>query len=226
MGTPPMNELLEQFFNLDIMREALPYLLKGLLTSLALTLVLTPLGVLLGLGLALASKHRNRLLRSLVRIWVNVFRAIPPPVLIILLFSSLTFMQLNLPALVCLMVALALNSSAYYCEIYRAGLDSVPPGQAEAALATGLNRFQVLVFVVLPQATRTVLPDLISNTIEVVKSTSLAALISVTDLLYAANTVRSVTYNTSPLTLAALLYIVILLPAVRLATRLERRPSG
>ncbi|WP_377299428.1 amino acid ABC transporter permease [Rhizobium sp. SGZ-381] len=163
------------------------------------------------------------MLRFFVRGWVNVFRAMPPLVLIILTFSGLPFLGIRLPAIVCVIIALLLNNSAYFCEIFRAGLGSVSPGQMEAARSTGLATFAAMRYVVLPPAVRNVLPELASNTIEVMKSTSLAAIIGVGELLYVAGNARSVTYNTTPLMVSAMMYLVILLPCVRLAERIERK---
>jgi polar amino acid transport system permease protein len=220
-----MTDLIEQFFNLDIMSQALPYLMSGLIITLVLTAVLAPVGFVIGLGFALMSEARSPVLRWIVRTWVNVFRTMPPLVLIIVTFSALPFLGVRLPAIMCAIIALLLNNTAYYCEIIRAGLGSVSPGQTEAARSTGLGYRDSLRYVVLPQALRNVLPDLASNTIEVVKSTSLASIVGVYDLLYSASTIRSVTFNTSSLTLAAIIYLVILLPAVRLSGRLERKPQ-
>jgi polar amino acid transport system permease protein len=220
-----MTDLIEQFFNLDIMRQALPYLMSGLMMTLVLTAVLAPVGFIIGLGLALTSEARLPALRWIVRTWVNVFRTMPPLVLIIVTFSALPYLGVRLPAIMCAIIALLLNNTAYYCEIIRAGLGSVSPGQMEAARSTGLGYKDSLRYVVLPQALRNVLPDLASNTIEVVKATSLASIVGVYDLLYSASTIRSVTFNTSSLTLAAAIYLVILLPAVRLSGRLERKPQ-
>lgn len=217
-----MNTLIDQFFNIDIMLQALPFLLKGLLITVLLTMLLAPLGIVTGLGLALASSTRNIILRGAVRVWVNVFRALPPLVLIIVIYSGLPFLGLRLPPFPCVIVALALNNSAYYCEILRAGLGAVSKGQMEAARSTGMTQWQALRHVVLPQAIRTVLPDLASNTIEVVKGTSLASIVAVGELLYMAGVARSVTFNTSPITLAAILYLLVLLPAVRLSGRIHR----
>ena len=116
-----------------------------------------------------------------------------------------------------------LNNSAYYGEVFRAGILSVATGQSEAARSTGLTQAQTLAYVVLPQAVRNVLPDLISNTVEVVKLTSLASVVSLGELLHAADLARSVTYNASPITLAALVYLVLLWPFVRLVSRWQRR---
>ena len=220
-----MTDLIEQFFNLDIMSQALPYLVSGLMITLVLTAVLAPVGFGIGLGLALMSEARSPVLRWVVRTWVNVFRTMPPLVLIIVTFSALPFLGVRLPAILCAIIALLLNNTAYYCEIIRAGLGSVSRGQMEAARSTGLGYTDSLRYVVLPQALRNVLPDLASNTIEVVKATSLASIVGVHDLLYSASTIRSVTFNTSSLTLAAMIYLIILLPAVRLSGRLERKPQ-
>lgn len=220
-----MTDLIEQFFNFDIMRQALPYLMTGLMITLVLTAVLAPVGFVIGLGMALISEMRSPVLRWIVRTWVNVFRTMPPLVLIIVTFSALPFLGIRLPAIMCAIIALLLNNTAYYCEIIRAGLGSVSPGQMEAARSTGLGYRDGLRYVVLPQALRNVLPDLASNTIEVVKATSLVSIVGVYDLLYSASTIRSVTFNTSSLTLAAIIYLVILLPAVRLSSLLERKPQ-
>ncbi|NTA19271.1 amino acid ABC transporter permease [Agrobacterium tumefaciens] len=220
-----MTDLIEQFFNLDIMSQALPYLISGLMITLVLTAVLAPVGFGIGLGLALMSEARSPVLRWIVRTWVNVFRTMPPLVLIIVTFSALPFLGVRLPAILCAIIALLLNNTAYYCEIIRAGLGSVSRGQMEAARSTGLGYADSLRYVVLPQALRNVLPDLASNTIEVVKATSLASIVGVHDLLYSASTIRSVTFNTSSLTLAAIIYLIILLPAVRFSGRLERKPQ-
>ena len=107
--------------------------------------------------------------------------------------------------------------------MYRAGIESVGRGQWDAARSTGLTLAQTLRSIVLPQAVRNVLPDLVSNTVEVVKLTSLASVIALPELLYSADMARSLTFNTSPIVLAAGLYLLMLWPLVRLVSRLERR---
>jgi ABC-type amino acid transport system permease subunit len=102
----------------------------------------------------------------------------------------------RLAASVC--VAFFLNNSAYYGEIYRAGLGSVGAGQRDAARSTGLTAWLAMAFVVIPQAGRNVLPDLVTNTVEVVKLTSLASVVALPEMLYSADMARSLTYNSSP----------------------------
>ena len=120
-------------------------------------------------------------------------------------------------------VAFFLNRGAYYGEIFRAGIDSVPSGQIEAARSTGLSRLQAMTYVVLPQAVRNVLPDLLSDTLEVVKLTSLGSVVAVPELLYQARQAQSVTYSPTPVVVAAIVYFIILWPVVRLLSRLESR---
>jgi ABC-type amino acid transport system permease subunit len=108
-------------------------------------------------------------------------------------------------------------------KIFRAGIESVGSGQSEAARSTGLTRAQTLAYVVVPQAVRNVLLDLIGNTPEVVKLTSLGSVVALPELLYAARSAQSITYNPSPIVLAAAMYFVLLWPGVRVLSRLERR---
>ncbi|CAH2603883.1 Amino acid ABC transporter permease [Rhodovastum atsumiense] len=218
-----MDLVLDQFLNWEIMQQALPLLLRGLLVTGEISLVVVTLGLLGGPLVALASLSPRPWLRRPIGLYVDIFRALPPLVLLIFVYSGLPFAGIRLDPFAAVVVAFFLNNSAYYGEIYRAGIQSVPKGQWEAARATGLGQTQTLLYVVLPQAVRNVLPDLLSNTVEVVKATSLASVVSLHELAYSANMVRSVTYNASSLVLAALIYLAILWPMVRLVSRFQRR---
>lgn len=221
-----MDLIVHQFFNLDVMAQAWPIILRGLGMTLVLCAAIIPLGLAGGLLFALASLSRIRLLRWSVKGLINLFRALPPLVLLILVYSGLPFAGINLPPFAAVCVALALNASSFYGEIYRAGIESVGRGQWEAARSTGLTQRQAFTHVVLPQAVRNVVPDLVSNSVEVVKLTSLASVVSFTELLYAADMARSVTFNTSPIVLAAAIYLVLLWPVVRLMSRFEHRVAA
>jgi len=221
-----MELLLENFFNIEIMRQAMPLLLRGLRMTLLLCVVVIPLGLLGGLALAIAGTSRSRNVRMAVVCWVDFFRAVPPLVLLIFVYSGLPFAGLEITPFAAVCVAFLLNNSSYYAEILRAGIESIGRGQSEAARSTGLGPGQTLGYVVLPQAVRNVLPDLLSNTIEVVKLTSLASVVALQELLYAADMARSVTYNSSPIVLAAGFYLLLLWPVVRLLSRLEHRMGG
>jgi polar amino acid transport system permease protein len=221
-----MEQILQQFLNFEIMLKVWPLLLRGLGTTAYLCALVIPLGVAGGLAVALLSLSRRRAVVWAAIVLVDLFRAAPPLVLLILLYSGLPFAGINLSPTVAVCLAFFCNTSSYYGEIYRAGIESVGRGQWEAARSTGLGAFQTIVYVVLPQAVRNVLPDLVSNTIEVVKLTSIASVVSFPELLYSADMARSLTFNSSPVVLAAAMYIVILWPLVRLVSRLERRVAA
>lgn len=217
-----MEQLINQFFNIEIMRATFPMILRGLGMTALICLAVIPLGILGGLGAALASLSHRRWLRWIAVSFVDFFRAMPPLVLLIFIYAGLPFAGLRLSPFTAVVIGFMLNNSAYYGEVLRAGILSVSNGQTEAARSTGLSHGQTMTYVVLPQAVRNVLPDLISNTIEVVKLTSLASVVSLAEMLHAADLARSVTYNASPITLAAIVYLVLLWPAVRLVSRWQR----
>lgn len=218
-----METIIRSFFNVEIMWAALPLLLKGLGMTLLLCLVVVPTGLAAGLGVALLSGARRRWLRWVMVVYVDFFRAFPPLVLLIFIYFGLPFAGLDLPAFVAVALAFMLNTSSYYGEIFRAGIESIPRGQTEAARSTGLSGWQTMRYVVVPQAVRNVIPDLLSNTLEVIKLTSLASVVALPELLYAARSAQSITYNASPIVLAGLLYLILLLPLVRLLSRFEHR---
>jgi len=221
-----METILHQFLNFEIMQKVLPLLLRGLGTTAYLCALVVPLGLVGGLLVALLSLSRRRVVAWTTIALVDLFRAAPPLVLLILLYSGLPFAGVSLSPTVAVCLAFLCNTSSYYGEIYRAGIESVGRGQWEAARSTGLGGLQALIHVVLPQAVRNVLPDLVSNTIEVVKLTSIASVVSFPELLYSADMARSVTLNSSPVVLAAAIYIALLWPLVRLVGRLERRVAA
>jgi polar amino acid transport system permease protein len=218
-----MEEVIDNFFNVDIAATAVPIVIAGLLNTVLLSLMVVPLGFLSGLGLAVMAQSKSRAVRWPLMAWVDFFRAFPPLVLLVLLFAGLPFMGLELGGFACVAVAFMLNNSAYYGEVLRAGIDSVPHGQIEAARSTGLSGAQAMIYVVLPQAIRNVLPDLLSNTLEVVKLTSLGSVVAVPELLYQARQAQSVTFSPTPIVMAAVIYFALLWPLVRLLSRLENR---
>ena len=218
-----MEALVHQFFNLEIMIKTWPLMLKGLGLTVLLCLAVIPMGLMGGLFVALASTSPLRRVRWPLAVLVDIFRAVPPLALLIFISAGLPFAGIRLSPFAAVCVSFFLNNSAYYGEIIRAGIDSIGAGQREAARSTGLNAFQTQVYVVLPQALRNVLPDLVGNSIEVVKLTSLASVVAFAELLYSAEMARSVTYNASPIVMAAAMYLVLLWPAVRLASRMEHK---
>jgi len=218
-----VEDFLFAFLNWQIVQEAWPILWDGLKSTLMLSALVVPLGIAGGIILAVLSTVHNPWVRWPLRVWVDIFRALPPLVLLIFLFAGLPFAGLDVGAWGAVAIGFFLNTGAYYGEILRAGIESVPRGQIEAARSTGLTQGQTMRFFVLPQAVRNVLPDLISNTLEVVKLTSIASVVALPELLFQARQAQSVTYNATPIVAAAVVYFILLWPLVRLLSRLENR---
>ena len=218
-----MDLFLDTFFNWQIMQEASPILWQGLRATLLLSALVVPLGFLGGVIIAVLATFHAPWVKWPLRVWVDTFRALPPLVLLIFIFAGLPFVGIDVGAWGAVAIGFFLNTGAYYGEILRAGIASVPPGQSEAARSMGLSRWQTMRLVVLPQAVRNVLPDLISNTLEVVKLTSIASVVALPELLFQARQAQSVTYNASPIMAAAIVYFILLWPVVRLLSRLENR---
>ncbi len=218
-----MEPLLENFFNLAVLLKVYPLLLKGLWMTVKLCLVVVPLGVAGGLVVAVTYSFRVRWLNWLLIAYVDFFRSFPPLVLLILVFYGLPFIGLEVPNFVAVLIAFFLNTSSYYGEIFRAGIESVGRGQWEAARSTGLDALRTMAYVILPQATRNVAPDLTSNTLEVIKFTALASVVALPELLRMGRVAQGITYNPTPLIVVALIYLAMLWPLVRLLSRMERR---
>ena len=218
-----MNALVDNFFNPQILSQVWPFLLAGLWMTLKLCALVIPLGIGGGLALALGSTSRRRWVRWSIIVYTDFFRAFPPLVLLLFIAFGLPFVGVDLGAVGAVALAFLLNTSSYYGEVLRAGIESIPAGQVEAARSTGLTRGQTLRWVVLPQALRNVLPDLVSNTLEVIKLTSLASVVALPELLYAARSAQSVTFNATPVIAAGLIYLLLLWPLVRWLSRLEHK---
>jgi polar amino acid transport system permease protein len=218
-----VDQIVQLFFNVAILERVGPFLLRGLGMTLLLSLVIVPMGVISGAIVAVLFSLRRRWLNWLLIAYVDFFRAFPPLVLLLFIYGGLPFLGIDLPLFGTVALAFLLNTSSYYGEIFRAGIESIPRGQTEAARSTGLSRWQTMLYVTLPQATRNVLPDLIGNTLEVIKLTTLASVVGFSELLNNARNAQALTYNATPIVVAALAYLVLLWPLVRLVSRLEHK---
>lgn len=218
-----MNSFIETFLNLDILRQVAPLLIQGFWMTLKLSVVTVPLAILFGILIAIAQDTPSRLARILIAAYVDVMRAFPPLVLLILIFYGLPFLGLRMSEFSAAVLALVLNGSSYFAEIFRAGIESVARGQREAARSSGMTWRQAMQYVILPQGVRNVLPDLISNTVELVKQTSIASVVALQELLRSAQIAQGLTYNATPLVAAAIVYFLLFWPFVRMVSRLQNR---
>jgi polar amino acid transport system permease protein len=216
-------DLITTFFNWPVFRDALPLLLEGLGITVLLGAVSIVAGFVSGLLMALLRLYGFAVLRVLARVYIDVFRSIPLLVLLVLVYYALPFVGIRLSSFAAAATALSMVSCAYTAEIFRAGIEAIPKGQFEAADAIGLNFFDTMRDVVLPQALRIVTPPLTSNCINVLKDTALASVVAMPDLLKQATQAQALAANPTPLIGAALLYLVLLLPLVRLVGHFEGR---
>jgi len=218
-----VHEFLDNFANPASLAQAWPLLWQGLQLTLLLAVAALPLAFAAGLLLAGLWSLRMRGLSGAVVALIDVLRSFPVLVLLILIFYGLPFLGLRLPNFAAAVLALVLNNAGYFGEILRAGIAGVPAGQDDALRALGLTRLQGLRLVVLPQAMQAVLAPLASNALELVKATSVAAMVALPELLRSARVAQEGTYDPTPLTAAAVLFFVLLWPFARLTARMERR---
>lgn len=220
-----MPSFTETFLNWDILAAVWPLLAQGVEMTLLLAAFSLPLAIGGGLLLAVLHGLDCRPLRAVLVAYIDLMRAIPPLVLLIFIFYGLPFLGLELGPITAATLALTLNGSSYFAEIFRAGLESVPTGLREAARSTGLTWRQMMGAVVIPIGIRNVLPDLVSNTLELFKETSIASAVALQELLRSAQIAQGITYNPTPLVAAAAIYLLALWPFVRLVSHMQKRSA-
>jgi len=216
-------ELINTFFNPQVFVQSFPILLRGLGNTLLLGVTVVVCGTLLGIALCLWRLYGPKVPRMLCVIYIDLFRAIPVLVVIVLIYYALPFVGVTLSSFTSASLALILVLSAFTAEVFRAAIESIPSGQAEAALALGLKFRQVVRTVILPQALRVATPPQTSNVVSVIKDTSLASVVAMPDLLKQATDSQALFANPTPLIGAAIIYIAILWPLVRLTAYVDAR---
>lgn len=191
--------------------------------TLALTLLSMAIGTVVGLTLALAKRSQVRPLRWAVNAYIWLFRGTPVLLQLIFIFTALPQWGLRFDSFTCAVIALSLNEGAYMAEIIRAGLLSVDRGQHVAARVLGLSEAQILRLVVLPQATRIIVPPLGNQFIGMLKTSALASVVAVQDLLLTAQRQASANFDYVNSLLAAAVYYLILTTVFTLSqTVIER----
>ncbi|GAB4257814.1 MAG: amino acid ABC transporter permease [Thermoleophilia bacterium] len=223
-------DLERYFFNIEILGDVLPQLLPALLVVFQILFFSLLFSFMAGLTLALLRMVPFRPLRWLVTVYVDFFRALPLLLLLtyiyygLALFGSTTGLRfLILDPIPAAILGITMTYAAYSAEIFRAGISSIPHGQLEAARSLGMTSIQAMRYVVLPQTMRVVVPPLTNELIAMIKDTALASVITTPELLFRAREIMGLRANPTPLTAAAILYVVFTLPLIRVAVRLERK---
>jgi len=220
-----VERLVETFFNSEVMLRALPMLAQGLVNTFYLAVTASVIGTLAGILICIARLYGAKWLRILAVGFIDIFRALPILVVLMVIYYAGPFVGIRLNSFTSATAALSIVLAAFTAEVFRAGIKSIPPGQFEAARALGLPFYVMLLKVILPQAIRIATPPQTSNYVSIVKDTSLASVVAMPDLLKQAYAAQAMMANPSPLIAAAAVYLIILWPLVRLVSYLEHRAA-
>ncbi|CAN1547978.1 HisM ABC-type amino acid transport system, permease component [Rhabdaerophilaceae bacterium] len=215
----------DTFFKLDLILATWPKILSGMGMTILIAALVVISGILLGLVLAGLRSYRIRPMSVTIVIFADILRAMPPLVIVLIVYFGLPNIGLTLSGFVVLWLVLSLVLAAFAEEIFWAGITSIRKGQWEAARSCGMTFTTTLVYVILPQAIRLTVPPLTNRTIAITKNTALGTVIGVPEILNQATTAVSFSGNATPLMMGALAYLIIFVPVVWLGRTIERRFS-
>lgn len=236
-----MNEIIDQYFDLSQMSKHFDEVLQGFIITIELALIAGALSLVWGLVLALLRQLPGRGLmpvRFLTIGYIDVFRGIPLLMIILLISGSLPFLTF-LPESIRIpqwlgkpdpfwygVMAITITYGAYMAEVYRAGIEAVPGGQMEAARSLGMSHGQAMRNVIVPQAVRKVIAPLLNDFIALMKDTTLVSVIALNEVALVGRDIQGKAFNSSALTLGAIMFLVVTLPLARLVDKLISREQG
>lgn len=216
------NQFLGMFFKPQLLVTSMVSLFSGWVLCIVIVLVAYPFAILLGLGFSFLKMSKNVLLRAIAVVYINIIRGTPLFLQIYIMFFGLPMLNINIDNNILGIIVMAINSSAYLAEIFRAGIESIPAGQYEAASSLGMNKAQTMVSVILPQTVRRVLPTVTSDFITGFKDTSLLSSVGVMELMMFSKNLTTTSGNITPYVAAAIYYLIITLPLIKVVTIVER----
>jgi polar amino acid transport system permease protein len=236
-----MQEFLNQFFDVGFMVDHFDEVLDGFWITAQIAVLSGILALIWGLVLASLRQLPGKALlpvRFLTIAYIDVFRGIPLLMLILLIAGGIPALEflpesLRLPQWLGKpdnfwfgVLAITITYGAYMAEVYRAGIESVPRGQMEAARSLGMSHGQAMRTVILPQAVRKVIAPLLNDFVALTKDTTLVSFIALNEVTLVASDIQSETFNSSALTLGAIMFLVVTLPLARLVDKLISREQG
>lgn len=218
-----MEKFIYYFFNWDLISPHLPLILQGFWVTLKMAVLTVICGTALGLLLAILRAYGWRPANLLMLLFVDVFRALPQLVIIVLAFFALPAFGIVIDPIPATVLGLSLVLAAFSEEIFWSGIGAVPSGQWEAGRSSGMNFTQTLFYIILPQAIRIAIPPLTNRAIGITKGTTLGSVIAVPELLNVSSNVQSTIANPTALTAGAVLFCLIFFPFVHFTRSLEKR---
>ncbi len=185
-------------------------LFSGLGTSLLIFIITLVLSIPLGIVVALLKKSTNKLVSSLTTLYILVIRGTPMVLQIIFVyFAPYYILKISLDRFLAIIIAFVLNYAAYFSEIFRSGINSISIGQIEASYTLGLNKIQTFIYIILPQVIKAILPASSNEVVSLIKTTSLAQIIGVSEMFSLAQKQSNYNFSVVPLVIAGGYYLVI-----------------
>ncbi|MCA8863051.1 MULTISPECIES: amino acid ABC transporter permease [Halomonadaceae] len=211
----------------EILLNHYPVLLKGLTTTLVVSLCAIALGLVLGVLLAFGLTSRYRLVRWPCGLYRSFWRGTPILLQLLLVYYLLPEIGIEIAPISAAILTLTLNTTAFQAEIFRSGISHIPAGQIEAARMAGISAWQTRRRIIMPQVLRLTLPPLTNEIITILKNSSLISVIAVTELMRVSEQIASRTFQPLETYLAAaVLYLAVNLVLARISAYLERRMTG
>jgi polar amino acid transport system permease protein len=211
---------------LELARRFLPELLQGTKVTVELTSICILSGLVLGWLIALGRVYGGRIIYALCTAYVELIRGTPLLVQLFALYYGLPDVGIILPPLLAAGVAMGMNTAAYQAEYFRGAIQSVPRGQVHAARALGMSRLQAVLYVVLPQAMRLVIPAWSNELIYMLKYSSLAFIVGVPELMGRANLIAARNFRYFEIyLLVAAIYVTLVGIAAKMLSFLEEKTS-
>jgi His/Glu/Gln/Arg/opine family amino acid ABC transporter permease subunit len=215
-----------ELFNLDVVAQYGPALLRGLSVTVFLTTVVILAALVLAIPVALIRMSPNVVLRGFGSFYVEVIRGTPLLLQLVYIYYVLPSLGVNLDPMLAAIVGLTLNYTAYMSEVYRGGILAVPKSQWEAAATVGMTKARAFHRIVLPQALRIVTPALGNYFISLFKDTALASVVTVQELTFTGQIISARSYQYFTIyTVTGILYLAVGYPAALFVRWLERRTS-
>lgn len=213
--------------DLSLLIEWWPALLSGALSTLRLMALSFIVAALVGLALAIARVSPRRALSRFAQCYIEVVRGMPALTLLLLIYFALPAAGISFNSVTAAVIGLGLNGAAYLAEVFRSGIEAVDNGQSEAAQMIGMQKTQVLRYVVLPQALRIVLPPMGNFAVALLKDTSVASLIAAPELMLQARDLTGEYFMPLQIYIViGIVYFCLAFPMSRLVRWMERRFVG